>query len=160
MRLLSPSAAEDFVTDAGEQAPPQEDVLRHYTFENRSKLYACISTMMRRVIVDKIRKQYGRKSEQQRVFVSLGALQFVAVDPNVNLLRLEDALVKLEQQDAQCAAIIEQRIWGEMTIEETAAALGISEATVKRKYRFGKAFLKEELKLDAPTLAAEKKATP
>ena len=67
----------------------------------------------------------------------------------VDVLALDAALEKLAALDAQQAKIIELRYFGGLTVEETAEALDISPATVKRHWTIARAFLKNELEPNA-----------
>jgi len=63
----------------------------------------------------------------------------------VDTLALDRALQKLEQLDPDQARIVELRFFGGLTIEETAAATGVSPATVKREWALAKGWLYREL---------------
>ena len=67
---------------------------------------------------------------------------------SAEMISLDDALTRLEELDQRQARIVECRFFGGMTIEETAAALGVSSATVKRGWRMAQAWLYRELKHD------------
>jgi RNA polymerase sigma factor (sigma-70 family) len=61
------------------------------------------------------------------------------------LLALDEALVRLEALSARQARIVECRFFAGMGVEETAAALGVSPATVKREWTAARAWLNREL---------------
>ena len=61
------------------------------------------------------------------------------------LVELDDALAQLSARDEQLARLVELRYFGGLTIEETAQALAVSEATVKRNWRKARMFLHREL---------------
>jgi RNA polymerase sigma factor (TIGR02999 family) len=69
--------------------------------------------------------------------------------PSVDLIDLDDALGKLEELDADQARIVELRFFGGLTVEETAEAMDISPATVKRHWTVARAWLARELAGDA-----------
>jgi RNA polymerase sigma factor (TIGR02999 family) len=64
---------------------------------------------------------------------------------DVNLLALDDALRRLEALDPQKSRIVELRYFGGLTIEETAEAMKISPATVKRDWSMARAWLRSEI---------------
>ena len=66
------------------------------------------------------------------------------VDP-VDILALDRALQKLEGLDSDQGRIVELRFFGGLTVEETAAAIGKSPATVKREWALAKGWLHREL---------------
>jgi RNA polymerase sigma factor (sigma-70 family) len=61
------------------------------------------------------------------------------------LLALEDALARLEARNPRQCRVVECRCFAGLSVEETAAALGASEATVKRDWAFARAWLNREL---------------
>jgi len=67
------------------------------------------------------------------------------VRPGMDLLELDDALKKLEGKDRQQAKVVELRYFAGLNVGETAEALGVSEATVKRDWAAAKAWLGREL---------------
>ncbi len=69
----------------------------------------------------------------------------VAEERSDELLALQNALVKLERVDERLVRTVECRYFAGMSIEETAAALGISPATVKRDWTVARAWLHREL---------------
>jgi DNA-directed RNA polymerase specialized sigma24 family protein len=58
---------------------------------------------------------------------------------------LDEALTRLAERDADLARIVEVRFFGGLSIEETAVALQISPATVKRRWTLARAWLAREL---------------
>jgi RNA polymerase sigma factor (sigma-70 family) len=69
----------------------------------------------------------------------------MAEEHDVNLLALDDALRRLEALDPQKSRIVEMRYFAGLTIEETAEALRISPATVKRDWSMSRAWLRSEI---------------
>lgn len=65
-----------------------------------------------------------------------------------SIATLEEALRKLEQADPRLSDVVECRFYGGMSVEDTAAALGISAATVKRDWALARAWLYRELTTD------------
>jgi RNA polymerase sigma factor (sigma-70 family) len=73
------------------------------------------------------------------------ALQHLDEHTQENVSAIDEALQRLERVDKQQAQIIEMRYFGGLTIEQTAEALSISPATVKREWTLARAWLKREL---------------
>jgi len=65
--------------------------------------------------------------------------------PGVDLVVLDDALERLARLDPEQARIVELRYFGGLTVEETAGAMGVSPATVKRHWTMARAWLKLQL---------------
>ena len=63
---------------------------------------------------------------------------------------MDDALLSLERMDARKSRIVELRLFGGLTNDETAEALGISSRTVIREWQFAKAWLARELRYAVP----------
>jgi RNA polymerase sigma factor (TIGR02999 family) len=107
---------------------------------------------MRRILVDHARRELREKHGGGFVHVELNDAHLKAIDTPVDLvdaLALDSALQKLEQLDPDQGRIVELRFFGGLTVEETAAALKISEATVKREWALAKGWLYRELTGDA-----------
>src|SRR5262249_57996106 len=104
--------------------------------------------LMRRILVDHARRELREKHGGGFVHVELNDAHAKAIDTPVDVvdtLALDDALQKLEQLDPDQGRIVELRFFGGLTVEETAAALNISPATVKREWAMAKGWLYREL---------------
>ena len=115
------------------------------TFENRAHFLGIAARSMRQILVEHARARDAEKrgGERQRVTLDEGAAAGGPVD--VDLLALEEALDRLAALNADHARIVELRFFGGLTNEETAAALDISPATVKRAWAVARAWLFREL---------------
>ncbi len=121
---------------------------RSGSWQNRSHFFGIAAQAMRRILVDHARRKRAWKREGgERVTLE----ESVAESPqqSVDVLALNDALDKLAALDARQAKVVELRFFGALDIEETAKALGVSPATVKRDWTFARAFLQREM--DAQT---------
>jgi RNA polymerase sigma factor (TIGR02999 family) len=108
------------------------------------------SRVMRHLLVDHAR---ARKAAKRGLGATLAALDeetWMADDAIETVTELDDALNRLESIDERRARILEQRYFGGLTLEETAGALGISLATVKRELRSARAWLALELRQNLP----------
>jgi RNA polymerase sigma factor (TIGR02999 family) len=119
--------------------------IRQARFQDRAHFLAMASRVMRRLLVDQARARHAAKRGGSAAPVELDdALQ--VPDPQGDaLVGLDDALLRLEALDPRQGRIIEQRYFGGLTLEETAEALGVSLATVKRELRVAHAWLAVEL---------------
>ena len=113
-------------------------------WRDRGHFFAIAATLMRRVLVDHARDRGRDKRGGCIVFTTLDGNQ-TAAQPNVDVLALDEALNRLAAIDPQHAHVVELRFFGGLTIEETADAIGISPATVKRDWTWAKAWLYREL---------------
>jgi RNA polymerase sigma factor (TIGR02999 family) len=113
---------------------------------SRTHFYAFAAHLIRRILVDhaRTRNRTKRGGEQQRITVAeLEALADAGESPD--LVALDDALTALEKLVPRRAAVVELRFFAGLSIEETAAQLGVSPNTVKREWRRAKAWLYNEL---------------
>jgi RNA polymerase sigma factor (TIGR02999 family) len=119
-------------------------------WQNRAHFLAIAASMMRRVLVDHGRRQKARKRGGSGTRVTLDE-GFSPVAPRgLDLLALDEALVELAALDEQQARIVELRAFGGLSVEETAEAIGISPATVKRHWAFALAWLQRRLRAEGP----------
>jgi RNA polymerase sigma factor (TIGR02999 family) len=124
---------------------------------NRPHFMAVAATAMRQILLDYAKRKRAAKREGELHPVPLHELEEAlsgnadasAVLPDA-LIALDTALVKLEKHNARHRSIVECRFFGGMTIEDTAAALGLSPATVKRDWANAQAWLYGELQRIAP----------
>jgi RNA polymerase sigma factor (TIGR02999 family) len=120
---------------------------RAIDWQNRGHFFAIAAQLMRRILVDHARRERRSKRGGDGTPVALD--EGIASAPNpvdaVDALDLDRALARLEQMDPDAARIVEMRFFGGLTIEETAAALNISIATVKRDWAIAKGWLYREL---------------
>lgn len=122
---------------------------RRVQWQNRAHFFGVAAQMMRRILVDHARSRDAQKRGGGRQRFSLSDVVAATGEPEVDLVELDQALTKLTAIDEQQARIVELRFFSGLTIEETAAALGISPATVKREWRTAKAWLHRELNPDS-----------
>lgn len=113
-------------------------------FRDRTHFFALAATVMRRVLVDYARL---RARDKRGGGVSVTSLDENAVAPQsaVDIIALDEALERLSSADPQQSRIVELRFFAGLSVEETAAALGISPATVKRDWATAKLWLINEL---------------
>jgi RNA polymerase sigma factor (TIGR02999 family) len=130
---------EAYLRFAGAEGPSVQD---------RNHFIALASRIMRQVLVDHARGR-GAAKRQGGVRVTLSEASNVADE--VDVLGVDEALTRLSEFDEQQARVVELRFFGGLSIQETAAALHISESTVKRDWTMARTWLSRELqKLDSP----------
>ncbi len=100
---------------------------------------------MRQILVERARARGAQKRWAGLNRVSLSDTLAVAAEQETMLPALDEALKRLEQIDAEQARIVELRFFAGLSIEETADALGISAATLKRRWSLARAWLYREL---------------
>jgi RNA polymerase sigma factor (TIGR02999 family) len=120
-----------------------------HNWQNRTHFLAIAALSMRQILVQRARarKAAKRGGDPERITLDEQLLPAKAGGhaPEVDLVALDAALEKLAALDARQAKVVELRYFGGLSVEETADALGISPATVKRDWTFARAWLKREL---------------
>jgi len=104
---------------------------------------------MRQILVERARARGAQKRWAGLNRVSLSDSLAVAADPEAMLPALDEALERLAAIDAEQARIVELRFFAGLSIEEAAEAMGISPATLKRRWSLARAWLFRELAGDA-----------
>jgi RNA polymerase sigma factor (TIGR02999 family) len=110
-------------------------------WEGRSHFFGIAARLMRRVLVDYARAHRAVKRGGYAIPVTLKETMAFSSEPVTDILAVDEALTRLAQIDERKAKIIELRYFAGMTFEETAHAIGLSVATVKRDLRLAEAWL-------------------
>jgi len=100
---------------------------------------------MRQILVERARARGARKRWGGMNRVSMTESLQIAADPETMLPALDEAIGKLEQIDPEQAKIVELRYFAGMSVEEAAEAMGMSPATLKRRWSLARAWLFREL---------------
>ena len=115
------------------------------SFENRAHFLAIAAHSMREILVERARARHAAKRGGQRARITLDEALLSGDDPSVDCLALHEALERFTAIAPEAARIIELRFFGGLTTEETAEAVGLSPATVKRHWSVARAWLYREL---------------
>jgi RNA polymerase sigma factor (TIGR02999 family) len=117
-------------------------------WKNRAHFFGIAAQVMRRILVDHARSRLAGKRGAGAQRLTLDDENVGAPDApagGVDVLDLHDALERLGAMDATQARVVELRYFSGLNIEETAEALAISPATVKREWSVARAWLRREL---------------
>jgi len=115
-------------------------------WENRAHFFGAAAEAMRRVLVDHARKRLAAKRGGGRARLVLEDEPEGAAAPSAEeIIAVHEALQKLAEFDAQKSEIVKLRFFAGLTAEETARVLDLSLRTVKRHWRFAKAWLYREI---------------
>jgi RNA polymerase sigma factor (TIGR02999 family) len=104
-------------------------------FANRGHFFAAAAQAMRRILIDSARRK------QLAPRVDIEGLQLAARDNDERLLELHDALDRLAPEEPTAARIVEARVFAGLSVEEAAAAFGLSRAAAYREWSFARAWL-------------------
>lgn len=137
---LQPTAV---VNEAYLRLLPQREV----QWENRAHFFGIAAKMMRRILVDHARRKRAAKRDVDvHGSVSLSQVPDPAGGQDIDILALHEALSELAALDARQAEAVELRFFGGLTIDEVAAAMDISAATVKRELTTATAWLRHRMR--------------
>jgi len=114
-------------------------------WKSRGHFFGAAAQAMRDILVEQARRKAALKRGGGRQRVDLRGAEPVIHPPDVDILALEEPLRKLETADPRKGQIVNLRFFAGLTVEETAAALGVSLGTVEREWRFIKAWLATQL---------------
>ncbi|MEQ8767986.1 MAG: sigma-70 family RNA polymerase sigma factor [Planctomycetota bacterium] len=113
---------------------------------DRAHFLALAATAMRRVLVDHARtKRRLRRGGGAKPVELDEQIAFTAEDDLVDVLSLEEALERLAEKNERQSRVVEMRLFGGLSIEETASALSVSTSTVDNDWAISRAWLRREL---------------
>jgi RNA polymerase sigma factor (TIGR02999 family) len=115
-------------------------------WDNRVQFFAAAAKVMRHVLVDYARSRKAAKRGGDYYRLSLDEATISSGEKDADLLVLNEALNRLAAIDPQQSRVVELRVFGGLTVEDTAAALGISPRTVKREWSMAKAWLTQQIR--------------
>jgi RNA polymerase sigma factor (TIGR02999 family) len=127
-------------------------------FANRAEFFAAAAESMRRILVDKARRRRAARHGGGMERVEISDIEIAAPGSDDELLAIHGVLDELAALDAPKAELVKLRYFAGLSIAETAATLGISEATAKRWWTYARTWLFEALtKSDGPPGGVESK---
>lgn len=119
-------------------------------WQDRAHFFAVAAKVMRRILLDHARRHDSLKRGRDVLRIPLEDVGGGASSRHPDLIAVDEALWELESRDAELAELVVMRYFGGMKKEEVAEVLGISPATVSRRWRTARAWLFEYLKSDTP----------
>jgi len=116
------------------------------SWQSRGHFFAAAATAMRRILVENARRRRRLKHGGGATQLNVDDVDVAEPTPNEDILRIHEALTKLEQVNPEQAKIVELKFFGGLTNEEVAQNMGISERTVYRQWVCAKARLFREIR--------------
>lgn len=116
------------------------------SFESRGQFFGVASKAMRSILIDNARWHRREKRGGGLQRVPLDEVELVSAERSEELLALDEALDGLEDETPELARVVECRVFAGLTNDETAEALEVSVATVKRRFSLAKAMLYQSLR--------------
>jgi RNA polymerase sigma factor (TIGR02999 family) len=115
------------------------------SWKNRAQFFAVAAQMMRRILVDYARaRQYGKRGGGAEK-VELDEALVVSSDRAAEVVALDEVLMSLAELDPRKSRVVELRVFGGLSVDETAEVLGVSPGTVMRDWTLAKAWLHREM---------------
>lgn len=118
-------------------------------WRNRAQFFGIAAQLMRRILVDHARRERAAKRGGPLRNLSLDERLVPGAQRGIDLVALDEALGKLTLLDKRLTEVVEMRFFGGLTVEETAAVLEVSPATVKRDWATARAWLFRALQSEA-----------
>ena len=118
---------------------------KNVRWQNRAHFFGVSAQLMRRILVDFARARGYDKRGGGAPAVELDEAVLVADEKGTDMVALDEALNALAELDERQSKVVELRFFGGLSIEETAEALKISSATVKRDWAMARAWLRRQM---------------
>jgi RNA polymerase sigma factor (TIGR02999 family) len=115
------------------------------SWENRRHFFGAASQAMRRILVDHARRRLADKRGAGLERVTLADLDIASPEADLDLVGLDRALEDLERDEPRLAEVVTMRVFAGMSIDQTAEAMELSPATVKRDWTFARAWLADRI---------------
>jgi RNA polymerase sigma-70 factor (ECF subfamily) len=118
----------------------------HLSWQSRAPFFGIAARSMRQILIERARARGAAKRGGDHLRVTFDPELMVTVpESSIDLEALDDALTRLAALDPDLARVVEVRFFGGLSIEETAEALSVSPATIKRRWTLAKAWLARDL---------------
>ena len=117
-------------------------------WNSRGHFFGAAAEAMRRILVENARRKQSLKRGGQARHLELDPALAAIENPFEDLLDLDQAMTRLEQEWPKNAQLVKLRYFAGLTIPEASKAMGISTATAERYWRFARAWLHSQLKSD------------
>jgi RNA polymerase sigma factor (TIGR02999 family) len=117
---------------------------REVAWANRAHFYAAAAEAMRRILLDHARAR-GRRGGKARPLNELDDVAQLATASSEQIVAVDEAIVRLEGEDPQAAALVRLRFYAGLGVEEAAQALGLSPRTAARLWTYARAVLYRDL---------------
>ena len=118
---------------------------REKPWQGAGHFYAAAAEAMRRVLLDHAKARGRKKRGGGRKRELVNVLDLADENNADDVLALDEALCRLEEENAEAASVVRLRFFAGLSVDETAETLGMSPRTVDRRWKFARAWLFREL---------------
>ena len=115
-------------------------------FANRAHFFAAAAEAMRRILIERARRKAAGKRGGDWQRIDLDKVDLAAEADDDTLLLVNEALEKLDKEDAKAAEMAKLRFFGGLTLEEAAQVMGVTERTANRYWAFARVWLFQEMR--------------
>ena len=115
-------------------------------FESRQHFFRAAAEAMRRILIEHARNRGAVKRGGRRDHVPLDLVDVAVEMDRDDILALDELIEKLEQKSSDAATVVRLRFYAGLSVDQTAAALGVNPRTVDREWKYAKAWLFREWK--------------
>jgi RNA polymerase sigma factor, TIGR02999 family len=111
-----------------------------------SNMFAAVAESMRRVLIDRARRQARQKRGKDLTRVPIEAAREVDISEDDQMLLIHEAVTRLEEEDPVRAQVVILKFFGGLSNREVADAMGLGERTVERHWAYARAWLYREIR--------------
>jgi RNA polymerase sigma factor (TIGR02999 family) len=112
-----------------------------FDLANKARFFHAAAEAMRRILIEYARSRGRQKRGGMAKAIPINLIDLAAQDNSETILSLDDAICRLKEQSSMQAEVVRLRFYAGLSVEETATAMGVSEVTVKRAWRYARAWL-------------------
>src|SRR5258706_5198718 len=117
-------------------------------WENRAHFFRAAAQAMRQILIDRARRKLSLKRGSHPVYVSIEDVDIADTLPEERVLMIDEALQRLQKEDAELAQVVMLKFFGGLTNAEVAEMTGVTERTIQNKWTFAKAWLIKDVEED------------
>ena len=118
---------------------------REVPWQSEAHFYKAASDAIRRILIDHARSKGRKKRGGSGKKMPLNVADLASAENSEQILALDDALCRLEQQDPEAASVVRLRFYAGLSVDQTAKSLDLSPRSVDRRWKFARAWLFREL---------------
>lgn len=123
---------------------------QNVAWDNRAHFYAAAAEAMRRILIEHARRVGAKKRGGGRTREIASVADLAHEETVCDALEIDAAIDALRLEDPRAASIVQLRFYTGLSIDETAAALGIAPSTVDREWRYARSWLLRRVQQDEP----------
>ena len=114
-------------------------------WSGRTHFFAAAAEAMRRILIENARRKQRLKHGGDQQKIALDDADIAVEGPSTDLIALDEALARLALEDRPSAELVKMRYFAGLTLDEAAAALGVSRRTADRYWAYARAWLYDQI---------------